>query len=513
MACDIGSTHTKVALLRNPKEETETETKGTKTNKQERRIPENNVIYISYRKYLPLEQQDGETLRALLSEIGQVLEQKAKGRTIEAWSFSGHGPSLIAIDRNGRAISGNRNPIHRTAPEIDRFRCGSSFYLPLARALWAGLDEEQRKSVASILPPSNYVSFLLTGRTVIPIPEHYEKFYWHSPNKDGHHRVHSPKTQDYHEMDSQFLHLLPELAPFCDTVGEIQAGALSDFGLPPASQGTPVFCPGVDFFVGEAGLSYCASTLLRNRTGTSEGFNLLLPEYTPEVMQSKLKQMTFPPGYFLNYHVISKGALLSYVREGSGELFGKLFGLWQSHRPRHPHPAEAPDISNTLYCASLERTQKNIMLQDILLNASPAELKRANQFAHTFASGSRPCSEFLQILERELHRSSFEQLGLYTLQLLVRYFIMHCETIYSLHRKFTGSIMEHEKETLLSGSQAYYPGWLAWKARHSGIAIHVPSICDAEFIGAAAICFHKLGYFPSIKLASKHLLRISQVYA
>ncbi len=511
LACDIGSTHTKIALLRNPQELREARVQSARNG------AENSIIYASYRKHLPLERQDGQSFRALLPEIADTVHRMlglSSGSLssdlrpqfkIEALSFSGHGPSLIAINRDGLPVAGSFNPVHRTAPQIASFRRGPSFYLPLARVLMSGFNQQQYKQLACILPPINYICFLLTGECNVPIPEHYTHFYWpQAASKQSSGSRGSEDQRDYaHESDSQFLRLLAplRLQDFSAAVGRVQSSAIQLFGLPAEWLDLPVFCPGVDFFAGEAGLSHCSATMLRNRTGTSEGFNLLLPE--------NRSRAPLPPGYFLNHHVISQEAQLSYVQEGGGNLFDQLFRQWQS-----PRQAALNTGPYAMHCAAQERIQKSTMLQELLETAPSAEQQAARHFARRFVASSRPCTEFFSALKPPAIQEPLPELprlGLYTLYLLLEYFTVHCHRIFTLYRELTGSSI-CSREVLLTGTQAYYPYWLRWKAQHSGISIHVPSICDAEFVGAAALCYYQLGYFPTVESASSQLLEISRVY-
>ena len=521
LACDIGSTHTKVALLRNPLEQRTAQALALGkevllpgvTGGPLVRLngPCSDVLFASYRKYLPLEQQDGPSLRRLLFDIGEVLwhkrqtkgqrtsQQKGNGQIVEALSFSGHGPSLVAIDRDGQLIPSAYNPIDRSATGLEAFRCGSSFYLPLARALWMRLGPALRDKTVCMLPVTNYLVFLLTGKISVPIPADYASFYWPAAEE---------KSDDCHELDAGFLPLLPKLTDFCTAVGRVQAAALREFSLPQSVEGVPVFCPGVDFFAAEAGLCHGSSQKwLHNRTGTSEGFNLFLKKiYHPD--KRKSGPIVLPPGYFISPHVTGRGLMLSYIQEGSGALFDWLFRLWQE---RDSGPVGRKSMV-ALDCASLERIQRSAMLQNILLNASRAELDRAEQFAKQFVKSRQPYCQFSSALSvfagREV--SDLPQLGLYLLHVLSDCFSHHSSTMFSLYKVCTGRNLE--RSVLVSGSQAGYPAWLEWKACRSQTKIYVPSVFDAEFLGAAAIGYSQLGYFSSLEAASKHLFCISRHY-
>ena len=85
LACDIGSSYTKVALLNGPKSG-------------------HDIIHASYSKYLPLEQQNRLVWQQLIHNIGCILA-KHTDVTIEAFCLSSHGPSLIAIDDMGEPIA------------------------------------------------------------------------------------------------------------------------------------------------------------------------------------------------------------------------------------------------------------------------------------------------------------------------------------------------------------------------------------------------------------------------
>ena len=473
LACDIGSSYTKVALL-----------DGLKAS--------GNIIHASYSKYLPLEQQSGAVWQKLLDNIASILDLY-KNLTIEALCLSSHGPSLIAIDARGAPIVSPHNPIHRIHQLGDsQFRLGPSYYMPLARSMWALFSPEQRKSVACILPPANYIAYLLTGIACVPIPERYAHFYW--PCTSG------------QPLDREFAHLLPKLRPLTDCVGYVQNNdALSSFA---AVKGAAVFCPGVDFFAAEVGLNSSKASLLRNRTGTSEGFNLMLPP----LPSTALENLLLPNGYFVNYHVMSQKPVLSYIQEGSGKLFEQLFQIWlQCEAKQIDREPEPSPIEMQAFATSYRHSQKALMLQQILEDSSSPILDKAKQFSDRLISKGLAYSEFLAIVQREFGQLHFSQLGLYTMQLLVHYFAHHCQTMFAIYQQLAGQ-EPLPQEVLLSGGQGYYPDWLQWKADHSGIAIHQASICEAEFIGAAAICYYKLGYFPSLEAASQQFLSIAKIY-
>ena len=150
------------------------------------------------------------------------------------------------------------NPIHRIHPsnrlrqqaEDAQFCLGTSYYMPLARSMWSLFSYEQRSRVACILPPANYICYLLTGVACVPIPEHYAKFYW-------------PCTVG-HPLDHDFCHLLPKLRQLSECVGYVQAS----HALGSLLQGAPVFCPGSGFFLLQkwgstaVAIAYCAIALV-----------------------------------------------------------------------------------------------------------------------------------------------------------------------------------------------------------------------------------------------------------
>ena len=520
LLCDIGSSYTKIALFDG-------------LNK------EPNIVGTSYRKYLPMEYQDGFSWAKLLYDIEYVLSNRSKeipcfteennpyvpmpNRTkMEAISLSSHGPSLLAIDAKGMPIINKHNPMHRTRPEVQSFRQGNSFYLPLARAMWTLFNEEQRRQIACILPPANYIAYLLTGETHVPIPEHYHMFYW---------------TEAAVGLDREFIHLLPELFPLEKKVGDVQniATAYKNdlIGLSPLPeleklQGLPVFCPGVDYFAAEAGLSCCTDHLLHNHTGTSEGFNLLLPTNSPmeqtveQPITQKQKQLAFPPGYFLNYHVINKKPILSYIQEGSGKLFDQLFQLWQQKSAKSELGYQQQNFElcppkiypiYPIYPNEYQYHAQNTMLQTILGDFSQWQLKQANQLAQDFMQSKTPFLEFFPKLKQETGLNDLVQTGLSVMQVLVKYFTLHCDRMFYLQQQFaTEKQTQTTREVFISGGQSQHPIWLNWKAQHSNTIIHT-GICDAEFIGAAAIIYYGLGYFPSVETASKKLFRIFQTYS
>lgn len=166
--------------------------------------------------------------------------------------FSGQGPTLVPVDRNGEPVSdvllwndGRDLPL----PGIP------SFYLPKA-AWFAEHRSDAYARTRSFLPCPEYVSFLLTGERFAFTPSaEFEPYIWNSGSIAS-------------------CGLDPDRFPPFLTTGE-PAGSVTADGerLAGLRRGMPVFAGGADFLAALLGTATVRPGRVCDRAGTSEGIN------------------------------------------------------------------------------------------------------------------------------------------------------------------------------------------------------------------------------------------------
>jgi sugar (pentulose or hexulose) kinase len=63
-----------------------------------------------------------------------------------------------------------------------------------------------------------------------------------------------------------------------------------------------------------------------------------------------------------------------------------------------------------------------------------------------------------------------------------------------------------------TGGQSKNPEWMQFKSNILGRPLYVPACKDSELIGCAVVAFTALGYYSSMQEATKHLVKIGNIY-
>lgn len=186
-----------------------------------------------------------EALREIVASVGGY-------QRISAVAISGHGPTVIPVDSEGRVLfyallwMDKRNL---------RQEGTKSFFLP--KIAWFRQNQpELYLKTKWFLSCSEYINFFLTGEalTVTPSKE-FIPYIWHGA--------------DWRAYDLDY-HKLPPFVRMGEKVGVVSAQASTFVGIPP---GVPVVAAGSDFLVALVGAGAVEPGRTCDRAGTSEGIN------------------------------------------------------------------------------------------------------------------------------------------------------------------------------------------------------------------------------------------------
>lgn len=186
-----------------------------------------------------------EALREIVASVGGY-------QRIAAVAISGHGPTVIPVDAQGRGLfyallwMDKRN-LRREGTK--------SFFLP--KIAWFRENHpELYERTQWFLSCAEYLNYFLTGQalTVTPSRE-FVPYIWHEDDWQAYGLDHAK---------------LPPFVCMGEKVGEVTTQASSFVGIPP---GVPVVAAGSDFLVALVGAGAVEPGRTCDRAGTSEGIN------------------------------------------------------------------------------------------------------------------------------------------------------------------------------------------------------------------------------------------------
>jgi len=208
-----------------------------------------------YHEYSP-----GDFKKAL-SCTWQKLMKTLRGLSLEAIGITGHGPTLIPVDKKG-------TPIHPGIGYLDERikkyiqmltekssnRITSTMYIPIALFFKQELPEIY-KNTHCFLQSFDYIAYLLTG------------VFSASTSSSG------IKPWDEQELSSAGLEKskFPPIRYMGDLIGETTRIAENTLNIP---SGIPVYAVGVDFAAAQVGTGALFKGKSCERSGTSGGLNL-----------------------------------------------------------------------------------------------------------------------------------------------------------------------------------------------------------------------------------------------
>ena len=186
-----------------------------------------------------------EALREIVASVGGY-------QRISAVAVSGHGPTVIPVDAEGRVLfyallwMDKRNL---------RQEGTKSFFLP--KIAWFRQNQpELYQRTKWFLSCPEYLNFFLTGEALTVTPsQEFIPFIWHGADWRAY-------GLDYHK--------LPPFVTMGERVGDVTAQASTFTGIP---AGVPVVAAGSDFLVALIGAGAVEPGRTCDRAGTSEGIN------------------------------------------------------------------------------------------------------------------------------------------------------------------------------------------------------------------------------------------------
>ena len=269
---------------------------------------------------LSAEGDAGEWAGAAWRAIGELARDEL-GARVDALVVSGHGPSLVAVDRSGKPVRRallwlDRRAV-REAEEIRELwgRPVESWHF-LPKALWLARREPRSyEASAHLMSCPEYLSLLLTGvaRTVLHT-EAFRHYYW------------SDEIVEKLGLDPRKLP--PFVAPG-DGVGALLPEAAARTGL---RAGVPVYAGGPDFLMSLLGTATVSPGRVCDRAGSSEGVNLCA---TREVLDARLQCQPHVVRPFWNVAgmIPASGLALEWIKTLAGgpksheELFDRIEGV------------------------------------------------------------------------------------------------------------------------------------------------------------------------------------------
>jgi len=231
-----------------------------------------------------------EALREIVASVGGY-------QRISAVAVSGHGPTVIPVDSEGRVLfyallwMDKRNL---------RQEGTKSFFLP--KIAWFRQNQpELYQRTKWFLSCPEYLNFFLTGEalTVTPSKE-FIPYIWHGA--------------DWRAYGLDF-HKLPPFVTMGERVGHVTAQASTFTGIP---AGVPVVAAGSDFLVALLGAGAVEPGRTCDRAGTSEGIN-----HCSSVSVTDKRLRTLPHAiaglYNISGILSSTGRLFEWLRRITGQ--------------------------------------------------------------------------------------------------------------------------------------------------------------------------------------------------
>jgi xylulokinase len=193
------------------------------------------------------------TLRTILKDLDR--------KRISAVGVTGHGPTLIPVDRHGKVLSSAvgylDDRVKRYISELARKKSDhitSTMYLPIAKYFKKELPSVYDRTF-KFLQAFDYIAFLLTGE------------YTASSSSSGIKPWDSDKIQKSGLDADRF----PDIHYMGENIGKLSKNAANEYGIP---ESVPVYAIGVDFAAALVGTGAISKGRSCERAGTSGGINL-----------------------------------------------------------------------------------------------------------------------------------------------------------------------------------------------------------------------------------------------
>lgn len=389
-----------------------------------------------------------EWVDALVRAARQLGSGGAMGR-VAAVVVSGHGPSLVAVGRDGRALRPAMLWLDRraTAEAAELSSAWGRRIEPwhfLPKALWLARREPAvwERSVWLMSSPE-YLAFGLTGEAwTVLHTQSFRHYYW---------------TDEVARSVGLDPSRFPPFVAPGEAAGRVRAVAAADLGI---AAGTPVVAGGPDFLMSLLGTACVAPGRGCDRAGSSEAINVCAAR---SVSHPRLTchPHVVAPWWNVAGMIPASGLAVSWLRSvvGARESVGELYrGL-----------DAVPPGSRGLLFVPFGPEGGTASFAGLGLQHGPREMARA-------------VVESVAFQTREVLDAMREQ-GLEVGSLTV------------------------------TGGQARAEQWLRIKAEACGIEVRVPSVAEAELLGGAVLGFVSLGAYPCLREAAERMVRISRTVA
>ncbi len=238
---------------------------------------------------------------------------------LAAVAVSGHGPTVIPVDREGEPLSHALMWLetHESVPTS-----GESYFLP--KVVWYRNRHPQLfERTHLFLSCPEYISFFLTGEAVtITQSEEFSRFIW---------------TKEQIEAEGLDAARFPPFIRLGERIGRVQKAAAQFLGL---AADLPVVAAGHDFLISLLGTRTIAPGRTCDRAGTSEGINhcSAVPVAEPQI---RCLPHVVPGLYNVAGILSSTGLLFEWFRRISGQQ-GLPYDQMLTEIRRVAHRAEAP---------------------------------------------------------------------------------------------------------------------------------------------------------------------------
>ena len=216
---------------------------------------------------------------------------------LAAIAMSGNGPTLVALDKEGRAAEGAELWLNQHSIRIGKTK---SYYLPKIEWLKQN-DEALWRNTGTFLSCPEYLQYVLSGRKTMTLPhEGFREYIW----DDEQLKIYGINPEK-----------MPEMIPMGKVVGFVSSEASALFGI---KDGIPVVASGSDFMMALLGSGAVEPGMVCDRAGTSEGINYCSERPSGDSRLRDLPHVIYP--YWNTAAILSStGTVFEWYRRLTGQ--------------------------------------------------------------------------------------------------------------------------------------------------------------------------------------------------
>ncbi len=404
---------------------------------------------------------DPEEWIRIITELNQKLFQStsltaAVGK-VQAIVVSGNGPTMIPVDKHGKALSSAMTWLDRRGIEesgiikkLSGISIDPSFYLP--KALWVKRHaSELYEKTAFFLSCSEYVVMNLTGEAAMVFPgEGLENFIW---------------TDELLDITGLDKNKFPPFVEPGSQLGTVTSTAANSICL---GRGIPVYAGGPDFIVSLLGTAAVKPGRACDRAGTSEGINICS---RVKIDDTRLMCYRHVIREFWNVTGIisTSGKALEWFRDN---IYQKKLDYEAIDERASMIPAGAGKLLFLPYLTGERAPLWDPNARGIFIGLS---------LHHTIDDMARAVLESTGFAIRDILTVMEER----------------------------GILID---ELRITGTPAKSDVWNQIKADITGKRILVPEITDSELVGDVCLALYGMGEYSSLEEVSEQMVRISQVF-